>query len=121
MAKAHILTRNGPSARVVFHIAVPSVGNNLANVQWQAALKNSDLVSVSALLPGTGAGGTINSAESADLSNGVLIEVIRDVPIPGGLSGAALDAFMDSHHAALTTEIQADIQARLAYFGYTRT
>lgn len=120
MAKAHVLTRSGPNARVAFHISVPAAGNNAAGIQWRTALKNSGLVNATVLAAGNGSGGTISTAEGNDVVNGVVYEVVGDLPIPDGISAAQADAFLDAHHAALQSEVQASLTTRLQYFGYTR-
>lgn len=121
MARAHVLTRSGGKCRVVFHITVPATGNNDAGTQWRTALVNSKIIAASALPAGNGSGGTISTAEQTELTNGASYEVVRDVEIPGGMSAAQANAFLDALHGELTTEIQEELRQRLLLFGYTRT
>ncbi len=128
MAKAHVLTTQGQVSRVAFHISIPAAGNNGAGIQWRTAVKNSGVAfpegkAGTTILPdGDGTGGTISSTEKTDLVNGLIVEAVsNDVTIPSGLTTAQANAFLDDLHAAKAAEVQAIIQARLQYFGYTRT
>lgn len=119
MAKAHVLDSAGAETRVAFHIAVPA-GNNSAGIAWSAAVKNSGVGSTTVLEDGNGQGGTIGATEKAEVTNGTVFEKVVSTSIPAGMNAAQANAFLDALHADLVTEVQADLQARLAYFGYTR-
>ena len=108
MAKAHVLDTNGATPRVCFHITTPA-GNNSAGIAWAPVLVNSGL------------GGTTPAAEKTDVQAGSTYEVIDSTVIPSGLNQAQANAFLDALHAAKVTEVQADIQKRLPYFGFVRT
>jgi len=121
MAKAHVLDATGANSRIAFHIAVPA-GNNASGIAWTVAVKNSGIGGTTILPDGDGTGGTISSSEKTDITNGVTYEFVRnDVPIPGGLNLAGANAFLDALHAAAVSEIQPQLQAKLNYFGFTRT
>lgn len=119
MGKAHVLDGNGVT-RIVFHIAVPA-GNNSAGISWVNAVKNSGLGGTTVLPDGDGTGGTISTAEKLELTNGTTYEYVwSDVPVPAGMNVAQANAYLDALHAAAVVEIQAQLQNRLRYFGYTR-
>lgn len=119
MAKAHVLSTEGGFTRVAFHIAVPA-GNNAAGTAWSAVLVNSGIGGTTVLPDGAGTGGTISATEKTSIQGGTVFEVIDRVFLPSGLTGAQADALLDAAHAAKTTEVQAQVQARLNYFGYVR-
>lgn len=120
MAKAHVLDTAGGLTRVAFHITVPA-GNNAAGIAWSTALKNSGIGGKTVLPDGDGTGGTVGTVEKTSIvTAGTTFEVVRQVPIPTGLTLAQANAFLDDLHADLVTEIQPQLQARLNYFGFTR-
>lgn len=120
MARAHVLEGGGEQSRIILHIALPA-GNNSSGIAWTTALKNSTLRSVSVLADGDGTGGSIAATEKADLANGLAYEVQHFAAIPPGMTATQANAWLDAIHAARQTEVQGQLQAKLAYFGYTRT
>jgi hypothetical protein len=120
MAKAHVLDTTGGLTRVVFHIDVPA-GNNSAGTAWTAVIINSGVGGTTRLADGAGTGGTISAAEKTAIQAGTVFEVEQQVSLPPGMNAAQANAFLDAMHAAKVVEVQADIQKRLPYFGYTRT
>lgn len=120
MAKAHVLDTAGGLTRVVFHVDVPT-GNNSAGTAWASVLVNSSTGGTTVLPDGAGTGGTISAAEKTSIQGGTVFEVVDRVQIPLGLNAAQANAFLDAVHAAKVVEAQAQITARLTYFGFTRT
>lgn len=122
MANYHVLTGSGDgnSFTVVFHVAVPGVGNNRAGVQWRTALVNSKLGGTTVLVDGDGSGGTVSAAEKAQIQAGAVFEVVEQVATNPGETALQLRDKIDARFTALVTEIQATLQGRLTYFGYTR-
>lgn len=120
MGKVHVLTTNGQTSTLVYHIPTPA-GSNAAGTPWADCLKNSGIGGVTRLPDGDGSGGTIVAAEKTSVQDGSVYEVQDSAVIPGGLSAAQANAFLDALHAAKTAEVQPQLQQRLNYFGYTRT
>ena len=122
MANYHVLTGSpdGNAFRIVFHISVPGVGNNRANVQWRTALANSGLGGTTILRSGDGTGGTISPAELASIQAGELYEVVEDVPTHPGETAVQYQARLDALYKALVSRTQGALQGRLTYFGHTR-
>lgn len=120
MAKAHVLSTSAGRATVAWHIAVPT-GNNSAGIAWSAAVKNSGVGAPSRLPAGTGTDGTISTTETTAITDGTTYEIVDEIDIPAGLNAAQANTLLDAYHAARTAEVQALLQERLAYFGYTRT
>ena len=120
MASAHVLERREGRVRIVLHFAVPS-GNNAAGIPWSTALVNSGLVTSSRLLAGDGIAGTISAAEQASLAAGALYEVVEEVKLlSAGSTANQLNAFIDTHWNRRRTEVLAELQRTLNYFGRTR-
>ncbi len=120
MAKVHVLDTSGGLTRVVCHIDVPA-GNNSAGTAWAAVIVNSGIGGTTVLPDGAGTGGTISAAEKTSIQGGTVFEVIDRISIPLGMNAAQANAFLDAVHAAKVIEVQAQITARLNYFGFTRT
>lgn len=119
MARVHVLDTSGPNTRLVYHITVPA-GTNDVGTTWAAVLVNSGIGGSTVLPDGTGSGGTISAAEKTSIAAGSIYEVEESVPVPPGMTTAQANAFLDSLHAAKTTEVQAAIQSRTRIFGFTR-
>jgi hypothetical protein len=102
------------------HIDVPA-GNNSAGTAWTVVILNSGIGGTTRLADGAGTGGTISSAEKTSITSGTVYEVEQLVSLPPGMNATQANAFLDALHAAKVTEVQAQIQQRLPYFGYTRT
>jgi hypothetical protein len=121
VANWHVLTgsADGNSFTLVYHVPVPGTGTNRAGVQWRPALLNSGLGGKTVLPDGDGTGGTVSAAEKASIAAGALFEVVEALATNPGETAAALQARVDAYFAALTSRVQAELQARLAYFGYT--
>jgi hypothetical protein len=122
MADMHLLTRVGERHRVACHIPIPNV-NNGAGFNYRTALVNAGLATVSVMPAGDGTIGTISSAEVTSLAAGALVEriVLLDITQGGTLTTAGqINAFLDTFFIALTAEVQAELQFRLAQFGRIR-
>jgi hypothetical protein len=118
VANIHALRYDGTSISGVAHVAIPP-GNNSAGVSWQVALIRSGLGGTTVLPDGDGTGGTISAAEKSQIASGALYEA----PItlrPESVAPAGIGAYVDSVFAQTTADVQAELQRRLKYFGYTR-
>lgn len=122
MASYHVLTgtADGNSFVLVLHVPIPGAGNNRAGVQWRTALVNSGIGGSTVLPDGDGSGGTISAAEKAQIASGAVFEVVEDFATHPGETAAQLRDRADARHAAVTARVQAALQGRLTYFGFTR-
>jgi hypothetical protein len=114
MSNIHILESSGPRKfRVVYHIPVPA-GNNSAGTPWRTAVARSKInqASPSVLLDGDGTGGTISSAEKAQIQSGAIYEVVYDEKGQNATTIAAT-------FARRSSEILSELQAELAQYGRT--
>lgn len=110
MANSHILEQIAPGRfRVVYHIAIPN-SNNGAGVPWRACVAASVGLIVSVLPDGDGTGGTISTAEKAQITSGAVYEIVREE------KGQTLAAFAGMF-AQRSAEILAELQARYAQYG----
>lgn len=122
MARVHVLDSSGSNTRLVFHIAIPSTGNNSIGVQWRTAVKFGvgPFPRASSMVVGTDPG-QITSAENVQISNGEVVEYVETVYVPEGMNTAAANAFLDLLHADRTTTLLANLQKDLRYFSFTRS
>jgi hypothetical protein len=119
MANWHALTGtlDGNTFRIAYHVPIPSAVNE-AGINYRDALKNSGLGAKTVLADGNGQEGTISVAEKNDILNGVVFEVVENIDTNPGESAAALIAKVNARHAALVTQHQAELAAKLKYYGY---
>lgn len=122
MADMHVMTGDGKSWDVIFHIAVPDA-NNTVGVNWRTALVNSGLGGTTQLTEGVGpelAQGRISSTEKAQVEAGELIEKRIAFRVEGnGNSLAAVRANLRTRYTRVSAAVLADLQAQLKYFGHT--
>lgn len=123
MADYHVLTgsADGNAFTVVFHVPIPGAGTNRAGVPWRTALVNSGLGGKTALPDGDGTGGTVSAAEKAQVAAGAVYEVAEQIATHPGETALQLRDRIDARHAALAASVQAELQGRLTYYGFTRT
>lgn len=127
MSNVHITTMGANKLRLVCHVPIPA-GSNAASVTWQTALVNAKLATVSVLTPAVGGGnGTIDSTPSTgevdQLAAGSLYERVLEYDLGSdwsGLSGANKAARIDAVFAQVKSDVQAELQSRLNFFGFTR-
>lgn len=122
MANVHILTIEGGKMRLACHVAVPGT-NNQAGVAWSTALVNAKRTTPSVMTSGDGTLGTIASTEVSALAAGTLYErvVSYDLgPDWNGLTAQNKGARIDQVFADVQNVVQAELQAALNYFGFTR-
>jgi len=118
MAEIHVLTGNGDSWNVVFHIPIP-VLNNAVGQPYRTVLVNSGIGGSTVLGEGTGPG-QITTAEKASIQAGAVYEVSLSYPFEsGGTTPAQLLATVRALYQREKTRLLAELQARLRYFGYT--
>lgn len=122
MANMHVRSVVGGQPQIVCHVTVPNE-NNQVSLNLRTALVRSGGVSVSALPDGDGNDGTISAAEKTQLANGEKVE--RTIPFAlgddwDGLTGPQKLARLDAFHAQVVIEVEAELRARLRYFGFTR-
>lgn len=120
MANWHARTGSGDgnSYTIVFHIAVPSV-NNRVGVNYRTALINSGIGGTTVLPDGDGTGGTISAAEKTNIQSGSVIEIVETFLTNPGETAGALQTRIDAYHTTLTARVQAELQGKLSYFGYS--
>jgi len=122
MSNMHVLARVGEKHRVACHIPIPNSANP-AGINYPVALVNAGLATVSVMPVGDGTAGTISSAEVTALAAGTLVErvVLIDITQGGLLTTiAAIGAYVDAFFTQLTTDVQAELQFKLAQFGRVR-
>lgn len=127
MANIHVLAVESGALVVACHIPVPNVANSVPGgaITFPIALVNSGSVSVSRMKPGNGTLGTIDNTpttgEVDQLAAGTLYEVIQRVPLNDfiGLAPAAKLARLDDAFNSAKQEVQAMLQTRFAFFGFS--
>ena len=122
MANIHVLERSGAQHRIVLHIAVPAA-NNGAGVSIRSASVNSKIGGTTILSDGDGTAGTISAAEKTNVTTGAVLELVRSLDLTQGgtlTTGGQIAAFLDDYYAAVSAEVLADLQFKLAQFGRTR-
>ncbi len=117
MADMHVLAGTGGRWRVVMHFPVPG-GNNTAGVPWSDAVKNSDAGGSTSLPDGDGTGGTISATEKTAVEAGTILEHTGDFRVE---SGGSVQATLREFYAKEKTDITAQLQRRLRYFGATES
>mgnify|MGYP001608016700 CR=1 FL=1 len=126
MANMHLLESPQGVYRIVCHYAVPA-GNNRVGTTWRNALMRflggATRPSPSVLVDGDGTGGTISTAEKADVLNGVVGEQSETFTPPGDwatLTNPQRNAQLDEFYAAKKTEFDAWRVDNLDEWGRTR-
>jgi hypothetical protein len=115
MARIHILTGStGGVYTAVVHTATPA-GNNVANVLWSDALKNSGRA-VTVMTVGNGAG-QISQAEANQIAAGTLIEGVFQWGDNAAWSNAERQADLNIRANQLIAEMLAQYQMELRLFG----
>ena len=114
MSNIHVLDEENGRIRIAFHFAIPNT-NNPRGVNYRTALIQLGQYGTTALPDGAGTNGTISALEKADITARAVIEVVREIK-----RAQMTNAYLDSLHATLLAETQADIQARLANYGHIR-
>ncbi|GAF93443.1 unnamed protein product [marine sediment metagenome] len=117
MSNYHILSADqyGNSYRVVFHVPVPSqvneIGTNYrtAIVEWQGGAEN-----IQSSVP------FIAGAELTQMQAGELYEVSETFNSNPTQTLADKRDALDARFADVVSEVQADFQDRLGYWGYSR-
>ena len=118
MSDVHVLTGEGNSSTLVFHIPVPIL-NNAVGIPYRTALANSGLGGTTTMSEGTGAG-QISTAEKAQIEAGEIYELVTFFPVEsGGSTPAQLRASIRKWYQQLAGQTLTELQARLRYFGYT--
>lgn len=114
MSNYHVLagTGDGNSLTVATHISVPNTNNN-AGVNYRAAIQEwrPDTTSVVPF---------IMPAEQTQLDNGELYEYLYLFHTHPGEGLANKRDRMDAQFTALEAAVQAHLQYRLSYWGYSR-
>lgn len=118
MARIHVLEATGPHQyRVVVHDATPA-GNNGAGVAWATALVNSGRAST--VMPEGSGPGQITTAERNQVLAGTVLEAVFDFGFDPALTPAQRNAALDAEATKLIAETQAELAAKLRFFGATR-
>ena len=117
MSDYHLLTQNveSKSVSVVFHIAIPSTGENAAGISWQDAvvLEQGGSENIVSVLPG------ITTQEDTQLKSGALIEKRKTVRYSGiGIVPAQKKAEIEAEFNSLKASVVADKQVILEWIGY---
>lgn len=121
MANIHVIAGIPGTVRLVMHIATPN-GNNAIGLPYSTAFLRGIRKGSSVLPEGDGTGATITTAELAELAAGTKFEVVKDFVL--GVDFETLSSQLKSARVAAEYDRvapleQADISARLKYFGYT--
>lgn len=121
MANWHALTGtpDGNSYAIAYHLPIPNT-NNRVGINYRTALVNSGLGGKTVLPDGDGTGGTISTAEKADITSGAVFEVVEAFATNPGQTLGQLAAAVDARHAALANVNGPTIQglaSRLSYYG----
>lgn len=116
MSKIHVLTADiTGNYQVAIHTQTPS-GNNSAGISWKVSGLNSNLIGITILTEGTGAG-QITTAEKATIVSGDVIEIIANIPAEfGGATSSSLNEMANN----VINEYITKLSKQLKYFGYTQ-
>lgn len=127
MADITVLTGNNSNEwTLVLHFPVPDV-NNSAGINFRTALVSSGIGKQeggrrTVLPPGNGIGGTISTAEEAQLDAGERFEHVKSFRAEsGGTSNAQLRSSFRGCYASENVKVQANMASRLRYFGHTES
>lgn len=119
MADVHVISGDGiDQINVVLHIDVPNT-NNQVSQNYRTALVNSGLGGTTSMTIGTGPA-QILQAEADQITAGEVYEYTTNFPLESaGTEPAAQRASLLAFYASKKTEIQAILQGKLKYTGYT--
>ena len=124
MANVYVLgTDDSNRVTLALHVDAPT-GTNVAGLTYQVALARSGLYPAKTVLPdGDDTGGTIGATEKTAILNSSRVEVVRSFTPDAQFAGQSLAqkaAAVDAFYADAGPKIQAEITAKLKYFGVTR-
>jgi len=117
MADYHVLTQdnNKKSVNVVFHVPIPAISTNAANITWRQAivLEQGGSVNIVSVLPG------ISVVEDTQLKAGELFEVSRSVKFSSiNLNSVQRKTAIEVYFGKLVTDLVTEKQITLEWIGY---